>query len=77
MYGRNSYLGDEVSFEVIHKSSKRGAEKRFMDERERRVSYFVALSFFVKFPDIFLHIARAMLCRFLSRLIRLVVWHFV
>ncbi|KAL5105590.1 Dynein light chain Tctex-type 1 [Taenia crassiceps] len=37
MYGRNNYRGgDEVSFEVIHKSSKRGSEKRFMEESERR-----------------------------------------
>ncbi|CDI97001.1 dynein light chain [Echinococcus multilocularis] len=41
MYGRNNYRGDEVSFEVIHKSSKRGAERRFMDESERRTTFVV------------------------------------
>ncbi|EUB59691.1 Dynein light chain Tctex-type [Echinococcus granulosus] len=41
MYGRNDYRGDEVSFEVIHKSSKRGSERRFMDESERRTTFVV------------------------------------
>ncbi|VDL14848.1 unnamed protein product [Hymenolepis diminuta] len=39
MYARNgSMYGEDVSFEVLHKASKRGAESHFLNERERRVS---------------------------------------
>ncbi|VUZ50274.1 unnamed protein product [Hymenolepis diminuta] len=42
MYARNgSMYGEDVSFEVLHKASKRGAESHFLNERERRVTFVV------------------------------------
>lgn len=40
MYARNGgrMYGDDVIFEVLHKSSKRGTDGRFLNESERRVS---------------------------------------
>ncbi|VDN96130.1 unnamed protein product [Rodentolepis nana] len=42
MYALNgSRYGGDVSFEVLHKASKRGAESRFLSERERRTTFVV------------------------------------